>query len=111
MSKADRAPLYTDAFALCQWLLGRFGDDDRVLARAICQRGLTLLDAITLALRGRHRDHCIDAADEQLIGLRNELRLAAAAGYLSESQAVHVLDRADAIGRQLGGWVRALGPV
>ena len=111
MSKAERAPLFTDAFALCEWLLGRFGEDTRELPRALCRRGFVLLQVISLALRQRDRDDCIDRADEELIGLRNELRLAAAVGYLSDAQTIHALERADAIGRQLGGWLRALGPM
>jgi hypothetical protein len=109
--RATRAPLYRDAFALCEWLVGRLGDDDRVLARAVCARGLALLEAVCLALKGRRREANIDIADEQLIALRIELRLAAAAGYLTEAQVVHAMQRADAIGSQLGGWLRSLGPV
>ncbi len=105
------APLYVDTFALCEWLLGRFGEDARALPRAICEGGLALLDAVTLALKGRRRDEQVEIADERLISLRTRLRLAAAAGYLSESQMIHALDRADSIGRQLGGWMRSLGPV
>lgn len=111
MSKTQRAPIFADAYALCDWLIGRLGDDNRELARAICRRGLTLLNAISLALIGRDRHDCIDQADEILIGLRNELRLAASSGYLSEAQAIYALERADAIGRQIGGWLRTLGPV
>ncbi len=107
----EPAPLYVDAFALCEWILGRFGDDRRVLPRAICEASLELLEAITLALKGRRREEFVDLADERLISLRTQLRLAAAAGYLQQSQVVHALERADAIGRQLGGWMRALEPI
>lgn len=105
------APLYVDAFALCEWLLGRFGDDPRVLPQALCRSALALLDAVTLALKGRRRDEHVEAADEHLIILRTQLRLAEAAGYLDERQLTHALDRADGIGRQLGGWLRSLGAV
>jgi hypothetical protein len=105
------APLYVDTFALCEWLIGRFGEDPRTLAKTICRCGLTLLEAVTLALKGRRRDEHLEIADEQLLALRTQLRLAAAAGYLTDSQVLHALDRADVIGRQLGGWLRALGPV
>lgn len=105
------APLYVDAFALCEWLLGRFGDDPRVLASSLCRGGLTLLDAVTLALKGRRRDEQVDLADEQLVTLRTQLRLAAATGYMTDAQMLQALERADSIGRQLGGWRRALGPV
>lgn len=105
------APLYVDAFGLCEWLLGHFGDDARILPRAISQCGLALLEAITLALKGHQRDEQLERADECLIRLRTQLRLAGAMGYLSEAQMLHALERADAIGRQLGGWLRKLGPV
>jgi hypothetical protein len=100
-----------DTFALCEWLLGHFGDDPRVLASKLCRSALTLLEAVTLALKGRRRDEQLELADERLIALRTLLRLAAAAGYLTDAQVIYGLDRADAVGRQLGGWLRALGPV
>ncbi len=105
------APLYVDAFALGEWLLGHFGDDPRVLPRALCEDSLALLEAVTLALKGRRRDELVEVADERLITLRTRLRLAGSAGYIEESQLIHALERADSIGRQLGGWMRKLGPV
>ena len=105
------APLYVDAFDLCEWLLGRFGDDGRVLPRVLCEHALALLGAITLALKDRRREEQIEAADAYLIRLRTELRLAATLGYLSDAQLLHALERAEVIGRQLGGWLRSLGPV
>lgn len=107
---ASPAPLYADTFALCEWLVGRLGDDGRVLARTVCQTALRLLEAVALALKGRAREAHLDLADERLIALRVHLRLAGAAGYLSEEQMVHALAGADLIGRQLGGWRRSLGP-
>lgn len=105
------APLYVDAFALCEWLLAHFGDDARVLPRALCQTALALFEAITLGLKGRHREEQVETADEHLIRLRGQLRMAHALGYLSEAQMLYALDRADVIGRQLGGWIRSLGAV
>ena len=46
------APLFTACFALTDWLLGRLGDDPRVLPKTICRTALALLRAITLALKG-----------------------------------------------------------
>lgn len=105
------APIYVDAFTLCEWLLGHFGDKPGALSSALCGSALDLLAALTLALKGRRRDEHLELADERLLVLRTQLRLAAAAGHLTDAQLVHGLDRADAIGRQLGGWLRALGPV
>lgn len=104
-------PLYVDAFALAEWLLGHFDDDRRALPASLCRISLDLLDAITLALKGRRRDELVETADEHLIRLRTQLRLAAALGHLDDDQLLHALERADNIGRQLGGWMRKLGPV
>lgn len=113
MSQEQRipAPIYVDTLALCKWLLEHFGADERILPRTLCGYSLKLLEAVTLALKNRRRDEQIDIADEYLIRLRTQLRLVQETGYLSQAQMLHALDRADAIGRQLGGWLRALGPV
>jgi len=105
------APLYVDAFAFCEWLFRHFGDDPRSLPKALCEHALELLRAVTLALKARRREEQVEIADEQLIQLRILLRLAGALGLLDHSQEIHALERADTIGRQLGGWIRAMGPV
>jgi hypothetical protein len=102
-------PLFNDAFQLCQWLLGRLGEDPRVLPRSLCETALSLLRAVTLALKGRRRPERIEAAEDLLIVLRTQLRLAGATLCLNEEQMLHALERADQIGRQLGGWRRAGG--
>lgn len=107
----QHAPLYVDTFALCEWLLGHFGNDSRVLPKALCDCALALLEALTLALKGRRRDEHLEVADERLIWLRSQLRLAQALGYLDQRQLLHALERADGIGRQLGGWLRTLEPM
>ncbi len=103
------APLYVDASRLCAWVLERLGARDDVLARRLCATALDLLEHLTLALKNRGREERIDGADEDLIVLRLELRLAGTVGLLSESQVLFALEQADAIGRQLGGWRRSLG--
>ena len=105
------APLYVDSFALCEWLLGHFGDDPRCLPTALCQSALALFSSVTLALKGRRRDEHLEEADEHLIRLRAQLRLAHAVNVLSETQMLYALERAEVIGRQLGGWLRSLEPV
>jgi len=102
------APLFHDAFQLYTWLHGRFAASSDPLARSLLDLALGLLDALTLALKGRDRELHLDRADEQLILLRVRLRLAAALGLCSEPQLLHALGSADAIGRQLGGWHRSL---
>lgn len=101
------APLYVDTFELCRWLTERFGTSSEVLPQRICRSGLDLLQAVTLALKGRRRDEHMEIADERLIALRTQLRLAGACGYLQDAQMLFALERADLVGRQLGGWMRS----
>jgi len=103
-----RAPLFADTFALCEWLLGHLDDDAGVLATALCRNALALLEAVTLALKGQMREERLLEADERLVALRVQLRLAGALGRLSDRQLLFALERADGIGRQIGGWRRAL---
>jgi len=105
------APLYVDTFDLCAWLLDRFDGDSGSLNAKICQCALDLLGAVTLALKGRRRDEQLDNADELLITLRTYLRLAETCSQIETSQMLHALERCDAVGRQLGGWMKSLGPV
>jgi hypothetical protein len=101
-----------DVLTFCEWLLEHFGDDPRVLSRTLCESGLQLLEAITLALKGRRLDEQLELADERLIALRTLLRLAGNIRYLTDSQMLYALEQADVIGRQLGGWIKkAQGPI
>jgi hypothetical protein len=104
----NRAPIFTDTFALCQWLLHHFDREPSILARRLCDNALVLLEVVTLALRDRLRDERLEEADERLIALRLHLRLAGETGLLNEQQLLFALDGADRIGRQLGGWQRSL---
>jgi hypothetical protein len=103
------APLYVDASRLCVWLLESLGGRQEILARRLCTTALDLLEHLTLALKGRGREERIDRADEDLLLLRVQLRLAGTVDMLSESQMLFALEQADAIGRQLGGWRSSLG--
>ena len=103
----NRAPIFTDTFALCEWLLQHFDQEQGVLAHTICNTALQLLEEITFALKDRRRDERLDEADERLIALRLHLRLAGAIGLFDEHQVLFALECADRIGRQLGGWQRA----
>jgi hypothetical protein len=104
------APLYVDTFDLCLWLIKQFGSNTEILPHRICCCSLDLLQAVTLALKGRRRDEHLEIADEQLITLRAQIRLANACDYLKDPQMLYVLERVDAIGRQLGGWIKSLEP-
>jgi hypothetical protein len=104
------APLYTDTLALCDWVLQHFGEAEDVLGRALGESALALLRAVVLALKLPQPEAQIEAADEHLIVLRTYLRLAHGRGRLDEDQLLFALERADNIGRQIGGWLRSLGP-
>ena len=103
-------PLFADAFSLCEWLLQHLEREPGVLPKDLCDNSLKLLAAITLALKGRLREERIEEADERLIVLRVQLRLAATTGLFSERQVLYALECTDRIGRQLGGWQRSLDP-
>lgn len=113
-----RAPLYSDSYALCEWLIGRLGRTGArrgaagtpadVLPRLVCQNALDLLGHVVLALKGIDRDLHIDDADAALVQLRVQLRLAGSTDYLTQEQLLHALTITDRIGRQLGGWQQSL---
>ncbi len=103
-----QAPLFADTFSLCEWLLRHLDRETSVLARALCDDALRILEAVVLALKGWSRPERIAEADECLIVLRVHLRLAGATGLLAEPQLLFALECADRIGRQLGGWQRSL---
>jgi hypothetical protein len=101
-------PLYRDGFALCDWLLQHFGEAGDALGRGLAETGLALLKAIVLALKAPQPDDYIEMADEHLIVLRTWLRLAHTRSRIDEDQLLYALEQADRIGRQIGGWLRAL---
>ncbi len=104
-----RAPIFTAAWDLTVWLLRSVDDDAHsVLCRELARETLGLLDQVMLAVKNMDRELALQDADLSLIRLRLRLRLAAELGMLSDAQSRHGLSLADAIGRQLGGWQRAL---
>jgi hypothetical protein len=109
MSRDLSAPIYTVTWDLCNWLLqkARALPHD-VLAQALAQESLTLLDTITLALKDIEREHMLADTDLILIRLRTRLRLAVATELFNERQGEYALELADSIGRQLGGWQKVL---
>ncbi|MCI0666942.1 MAG: hypothetical protein L0Y43_02690 [Methylococcaceae bacterium] len=104
----QQAPLFTDAFSLCEWLLQHFEEYTDALSKRICRHGMDVLDFITLALKGYAREERLELADETLIRLRIGLRMAAARQRLNDQQLFHAISLIDRIGRQIGGWQRAL---
>jgi hypothetical protein len=108
MSRHARAPIYTAAFDLADWVLGHFNTATDRLSADICRLALRLLDNIVLALADQDALDALDRADIALAQLRQRLRLAERLALLDERQLLHGLARCDDIGRQIGGWLRSL---
>lgn len=108
MTEKTPAPVFIDAYTLCQWILQHFDDQPGILAQSLCRNCLHLLEAITLALKGRLREERLEQADEYLITMRLKLRLAAGTDLLDDQQMFYAVDLVDRIGRQIGGWLRSL---
>ncbi|MEM7198740.1 MAG: hypothetical protein AAF628_00625 [Planctomycetota bacterium] len=104
------APVQHDVLDLCALLMPEVEEATgrALLAEALGASALRLLDDVTLAAAGREREAHLAAADEELLLLRARLELAAGVGGVDEGLLVDLAGRADAIGRQIGGWVRSL---
>lgn len=113
-----QAPLFTAAYDLHGWLLDRL-DSTAVypepaypeLRRAVLEHSRGLLEAIILALGRFEREERVQEADERTALLRAHLRLAADKGLLDDRQLLYASRLAGEIGRQIGGWQKALDGV
>ena len=106
--RRQAAPVYRDAFRLAEWVLAAFGAAEDELSRSIVRLALGLCDHLALALGGRDMEARLADADDDLVRLRGRLRMAASVGVIDEERLVHGLGLGDAIGRQIGGWLRRL---
>ncbi len=103
------APLYIEAHDLAAWIVGRTAtwqeDGGECLAPRIASAACDLLDAVALALTfPSRRAHHLERADEAIVVLRTELRLAKQLGLLAARPLRFASDRSRAIGRMIGGW-------
>ncbi len=103
---AHEAPIFVDGFELARWLLDRTRDTPQPLAVLIAEAASELVELLALALSGREKLERLHAIDDLLIRLRMRIRLANSVGLLDERQALFAAERLDAIGHQLGGWIR-----
>jgi hypothetical protein len=103
-----RLPLHQDAQELCALLFEVMAcaRAPRLLAERIERGGMRLLDEIALATTGIDRLAAMHRADAELQTLRAQLEVGLHLDALRERDAFAVLDLADRIGRQLGGWLR-----
>jgi len=93
---------------LAAWILKQWRADRSVLPESLCRQTLALLDAVVLALKDIDRREQLAAADLGLIRLRLRIRLAVETELIDERQGIFLLTQTDAIGRQIGGWIKTL---
>ncbi len=104
------APLYVEAFDLASWTMERTQQwPHGNLARLVTLSASELVISVSLALtfpanRGRH----LEEADEGIVRLRTQLRLAHALGLLSRRGLRFSAGRLGVIGRMIGGWRKRL---
>ncbi len=105
------SPLYRDTFALCGVLFEETaaGSGGSAVGRRLHEGALRLLDDVTLALGGFERHERLRDADAELLTLRTHLQLAYELEMLPEQSFLALAEQADAIGRQIGGWLKKLG--
>ncbi len=112
MSAFDEAPLFAKSYDFVLWLderTERFPKSQRFgFAVRIMGHATAVLDGITLALKGFERPENVDRADQALALLRVQLRLAADRELLKQSQFAFAIERAEEIGRMIGGWKKRL---
>ncbi len=105
----SQAPIFTQSWDLTVWLLKKArAEPHDPLARSLAVEALRLIDVVTLALKNIEREESLADADMMLVRLRTRLRLAMETELLTEHQGLHALRETDSIGRQIGGWLKAL---
>lgn len=110
MRDAPAYPIYRDTVALAGVLLEDLerGRTVPVLRQRLAHGALRLVDAVTLAVAGFERADNLAGADAELRLLRTHLGLALDLGVLAEDAFLALAEQADRVGRQLGGWLRAV---
>lgn len=79
-----------------------------LLRQRIAGGALRLLDHLSLALAGFDRRERLAAADAELQTLRSQLLLGVELEVIGEPTLLAFAERAEAIGRQIGGWRKKL---
>ncbi len=104
------APLYVAAADLVRWNLERQRTwSDRFLADRLAETSCALLEAIALALTfPAIRPHQLRLADQGVVRVREQLRLATDLALLSARQRRFALGRLAELGRMIGGWRRSI---
>jgi hypothetical protein len=107
---AAPAPLYEQTLAFAAALEGALlGEDAHAgLAAALLQAVIALVDRIALAVAGIDRARNLAAADAALCTLRARIDLARRCGLWDDPLHLAAAEQTEAIGRQIGGWLRSL---
>jgi len=104
------SPLYRDTLALCGVLLQEIDTVPgfAALRHRLAEGALRLLDEVSLAVAGYDRLERVQSADAELQALRSHLHLAFELALFDEETFLAVGEQTDAIGRQVGGWLKKL---
>ncbi len=107
----EHAPLLRSTMGLCADLLESLEaiSGSTPLRRHLAEVVLRLLDHVTLAVERHDRLESLREADAALAVLRVHLTLALELELLDEEAFIELVEQADGIGRQIGGWLRQLG--
>lgn len=104
------SPIYQDTMALCVVLIEEI--ETVRTYQPICHRlatgALRLVDHITLALSGFERQERLQDADAELLTLRTHLHLALELNIIDEDEFLNLVEQADLVGRQIGGWLKKM---
>ncbi len=100
------APLYVEAFDLARWVVERTEKwRHQPLALLVTSSASELASSVSLALTfPATRSFHLKRADEGIVQLRTQLRLAHGLGLLSRRGLRFAAGRLEAIGRMVGGW-------
>lgn len=104
------SPVLGDTLALCAVLveeLDGVAAYARLAARLEDSAG-RLVEHVACACRGIDRPGRLLAADAELCALRAHADIAVEVGLLDEKLYLGLLEQADKVGRQLGGWLKSL---
>ena len=109
---SEPAPLYRDTLALCGVLLEELEGVTTLapVKERLARGALALLDFVVLALAGHERRDRLLDADAELRTLRAQLHLAYELGLVAEEPFLELAEQCDRVGRQVGGWLKKLGP-
>lgn len=100
-------PLFADTYDLALEVCRQLDGDPAHLSTTTVDTALRLLAAVSEALRLAHTP--LEDADEHLARLRLLLRLRVDLDRGDRAFALRMLERADGVGRQIGGLLRRAG--